>query len=67
MNRLLNSGLAAVIFIALSWGVIFAVILLLSGCAVTCPLGEDGKYGEIYAGYRLPVTLTERPVFLPDK
>ena len=29
-------------------------LLLLCACAVTFPLGEDGKYGEVYAGYRLP-------------
>lgn len=23
-------------------------------CSVTMPLGEDGRYGEIFVGYRLP-------------
>lgn len=35
---------------------LMATILVLTACAVTFPLGEDGKYGEVYAGYRPPET-----------
>lgn len=48
---------------------IFALIsstLFFSGCAVNVPLGENGRYGEVYVGYRLPVqtfNLLETPVW----
>jgi hypothetical protein len=37
---------------------IFALIsstLYFTGCAVNVPLGENGCYGEVYAGYRVPM------------
>jgi hypothetical protein len=44
--------------------------LALSGCAVTIPLGEEGRYGAIEIAYRLPgerirraVTVWNPPVF----
>lgn len=31
--------------------------LALAGCQVTMPLGENGEYGELYAGYRAPASI----------
>lgn len=34
--------------------VLLGCVLALPMCQVTCPLGEGGCYGTVYAGYRLP-------------
>lgn len=34
---------------------LFPLLALLGGCTVTMPLGDQGQYGEVFAGYRPPV------------
>lgn len=34
--------------------------VLLSGCAVTVPLGENSRYGRLIVGYELPPALHAR-------
>ena len=34
-----------------------ALCLACAGCQVTMPLGENGEYGEVYAGYRPPASI----------
>jgi hypothetical protein len=35
-----------------------AAVAFLAGCQVTMPLGESGRYGEVFAGYRPPAQLS---------
>jgi len=47
-----------------------AALYLLTGCSVTLPLGEDGKYGSVKVGYYAPDAmfgLAVNPSTLHDK
>lgn len=56
-------------FVIIVGALALAITTLLSGCALTVPLGDEGRYGSLRGTvqYLPPVNLWEPATFLNDK